>query len=63
MTMVGPPPDAGIFAFRVLADDDPVQVPGSPVPQGAQDTRQDAGGPDVCILIESLADGQAKSPK
>ena len=63
MTLMGPPPDAGIFAFRVLADDDPVQVPGTPVAQGAPDTRQDAGGPDVCILIKSLADVQPQSPK
>ena len=60
MPLVGPPSDTGVFALRVLADDDPVQVPGAPIPQGAPDARQNPGGTDVGVLIEALADGEAQ---
>ena len=54
MTLVGPPPDAGIFALRVLADDDPVQVlrvpdpaavPGRPAADGRDGRSRTARSP------------------
>ncbi len=46
--------DPGIFAFRVFADDDPVEFWPVNVAQRAGDPRQDAGRPHIGILIERL---------
>ena len=50
---------AGIFAFRVFSHDDPVEVLGRSISQGAGNTREDAGRPDIGVLIQGLADGQS----
>ena len=63
MRLVRPTPDARVFPFRVLADDDPVQIPGAAVLQRTSDAGQDAGGADVGVLIESLADGETQTPQ
>src|SRR5438477_3723559 len=52
---------ARILAFRVLADDHPVDL--LAVAQRARDARQHARGPHVRVLIESLADRQTQSPE
>ena len=63
MRLVRPTPDARVFPFRVLADDDPVQIPRAAVLQRTSDAGQDAGGADVGVLIESLADGETQTPQ
>src|SRR5260221_6862830 len=52
---------AGVFAFGVLAHDDPVDAVS--VFHGAAHARQHARGSHVGVLIEALADRQAQSPE
>ncbi len=54
---------AGIFAFGILADDDPVEIVGRNARQRAPDAGQDAGRADIGILVEGLADGEAQAPE
>ena len=55
--------DAGIFAFRVFADDDPVEFLAVHVAQRAGDAGQDAGRADIGVLIERLADREPQAPQ
>src|SRR5690554_5821368 len=50
----------GIFALAVLAHDDAVE---SAPTQGPLDAGQQAGGADVGVLIEGLADVEAQAPE
>ena len=54
---------AGILAFRVLADDDPVQVLGLDIAQRALNAGQDAGRADIGVLVERLADREPQAPE
>jgi hypothetical protein len=54
---------AGVLAFGVLADDDPVEIGGGDVAERGFNAGQDAGGADVGVLVEGLADGEAKAPE
>jgi hypothetical protein len=55
--------DAGVFAFGVLAHDDPVEVFAAAGAQRALKPRQDAGRPHVRVLVEALADLQPQAPQ
>lgn len=54
---------AGILAFGILSDDDPVQVAGSAFPQRGLRASEDLCGPDIGILLEGLTDGQTQAPE
>ena len=54
---------AGIFAFGVLAHDDPVQFRTGDMTQRAGDARQNPGRTNVGILIKRLADRQTQTPQ
>ena len=55
--------DAGIFAFRVLAHDHPVELRAGDVAQRAGDAGQDARRAHVGVLVERLADGEPQAPQ
>ena len=55
--------DAGIFAFRVFADDHPVEFLAVNVAQRAGDAGQDARRADIGVLIERLADREPQAPQ
>ena len=55
--------DAGIFAFRVLAHDHPVELGPGDVAQRAGDAGQDAGRADIGVLVERLADREPQAPQ
>ncbi len=55
--------DAGIFALAVLAHDHPVDGTAELRPQRARQAGQQARRPDVGVLIEALADGEAQTPE
>jgi hypothetical protein len=57
------PAGAGVFAFGVLADDDPVEVARADAAQRRLDAGQDPGGSDVGVLVEALADRETQSPE
>ncbi len=57
------PPWPAVFAFAVFANDDPIEISGVYVAKWASDAGQNAGGTDIRILIEALADGEAQTPK
>ncbi len=61
--LVGAAAIAGIFAFGVLAHDDPVEIPRADPRQRRGDARQDLGRAHVGILVEALADRQAQAPE
>lgn len=52
---------ASVFAFRVLADDNPVEISG--VVEWGCDAAEDARRADVGVLLERLADGEAEAPE
>jgi hypothetical protein len=54
---------AGIFAFGVLAHDDPVEIADADIAQGRGHARQNLGRTDIGVLIKALADRQAKAPQ
>ena len=54
---------AGVFAFAVFTDDDPVEVAGAAVLEGRDCAPKDAGGADISVLLEGLADGKAEAPE
>lgn len=54
---------AGVFAFAVFADYDPVKVAGVTVLEGRDRAPEDAGWADVGVLLEGLADGEAEAPE
>ena len=54
---------AGVFAFGVLADYDPVEGSAGAVAQGRCDAAQDAGGAHIGVLLEWLAEGEAETPE
>ena len=54
---------AGVFAFGVFADDDPVEVARVGVAEGGGDAAQDFGGAEVGVLLQRLADGEAEGPE
>lgn len=54
---------AGVLALAVFADDDPVEVAGAAVLQRGDGAPEDAGGADVGVLLEGLADGEAEAPE
>ena len=58
-----PPADAGIFALRILAHDHPVELGAAHLAQRARYPRQDAGGTDIGILVERLADRETQAPE
>jgi hypothetical protein len=52
-----------VFTFRVLAHDHPIEIP-RPLPsQWSRNARQNSRGANIRVLIKTLADRQAKSPK
>ena len=53
----------GVFAFAVLAYDDPVEIARFAAGKWGGDATQELGGPDVCVLLEWLADGEAEAPE
>src|SRR5690348_14012064 len=55
--------DAGIFALRVLAHDDPVELLVFHVAQRRRYAGQDARRPYIGVLVERLADGEPQSPQ
>ena len=58
------PAMTGIFAFRVFAHDDPVELLARiDVAQRTPDSGQDARRPDVSVLVERLADREAQAPQ
>ena len=63
MALVHAAADAGVFAFGVLAHDDPVQVVRAAALQRAVDAGQDARRAHVGVLVEALADLQAQAPQ
>jgi len=54
---------AGVFTFRVLADNDPVQITGAHAFKRALYARQYPRRPDVGVLIERLTDRQPQPPQ
>jgi hypothetical protein len=54
---------ARVFAFRVFAHDDPVQVFRLAPLQWRINAGQDAGGTHIGILVKALADFEAQSPQ
>ena len=58
-----PPAMARIFAFRVLAHNDPIQIARTLAAQGRFDPGQDARGAHIGVLIKALADWQAQTPQ
>ena len=60
---MGAPAMAGIFAFRVLPDDQPVQITDADIAQRAGDAGQDARRADIGVLVEPLADLQTQAPE
>ncbi len=63
MALVHAAADAGVFAFGVLADDDPVEVVRPAALQRRVDAGQDARRPHVRVLVEALADLQPQAPQ
>ncbi len=63
MALVGAAAHARVFAFGVLAHDDPVQVLACAALERRIDAGQDARGPHIGVLIEPLADLQAQAPQ
>ena len=58
-----PTAGAGVFTLGVLAHDQPVDVLGRDVGERRFEARQDARRADVGVLVEALADGEAKLPE
>ena len=54
---------AGILAFRIFPHDHPVQIADVDITQRGGDAGQDAGWPNVGILVEALADLQPQAPQ
>lgn len=54
---------ARIFSLAVLTNDDPVEVAGVTVTQRRLRAGQDTSGPNVCVLLEGLADSEAQPPE
>ena len=48
---------AGVFAFCVFADDEPVERFSTAVSERGLGAAEDPGGADVGVLLEGLADG------
>ena len=61
--LMGAAADAGIFALGILAHDDPVEIARPDARQRASDARQHAGGAQIGVLVETLADIQPQLPK
>ena len=57
------PADAGIFALRILAHDHPVELGPRHLAQRARYPRQDAGGANIGVLVERLADRESEAPE
>ena len=53
----------GIFAFRILAHDHPVELAAVNAAQRTGDARQNARRPDIGVLVERLADRQPQAPQ
>ena len=60
---MGAPALPGILALGILAHDHPVQVLGPDPSQRALDAGEDAGGADIGVLVERLADVEAQAPQ
>jgi hypothetical protein len=54
---------AGVLAFAVFADDDPVEIARLAVAQRGLGALEDACWSHVGVLLEGLADGEAKTPE
>ena len=52
-----------VLAFAVLAHNHPVQRARGAVSQGRFGAAEDLGRTDVGVLLEGLADGEAKAPE
>src|SRR5437867_2346920 len=63
MSLMDPAADTAVFAFGILADDDPVEVFGSATLQRTFNARQQPGWADIGVLVESLADLEAQAPQ
>ena len=57
------PAGAGIFAFRILAHDHPVELRTADRAQGAHDPRQHPRRAHVGVLVERLADRKPETPE
>lgn len=47
----------GVFAFAILADDDPVEIANGAVAERGLGAAEDLGRSDICVLLERLTDG------
>lgn len=54
---------AGIFTVRIFTHDHPVEILGGDARERAHDAWQNAGGADIGILVEGLADREAQAPQ
>lgn len=53
----------GIFAFGVLANNDPVEVTGAAILERRGGSAEDFGRAHVGVLLEGLADCEAEAPE
>src|SRR5438094_8020552 len=63
MSLMDPTADTAVFAFGILADDDPVEVLGPATLQRTFDARQQPSWADIGVLVESLTDLEAQAPQ
>src|SRR5690606_6747755 len=55
--------DAGIFPFGVLAHDIEIDIAGNSARQRALDTRQQAAGPQIDVLVELTTELEQRTPQ
>ena len=53
----------GILALGVFTDDDPVKSIRGKIGKWRDSAAEDTGGPDVCVLLEGLANGKTQTPE
>jgi hypothetical protein len=53
----------GIFSFTVLADNNPIQLTGLDIAQGRLCATENLGWPNICVLLERLANCETKTPE
>ena len=63
LTDVGAATLTRVLAFGVLAHDDPVEITGFAVFERRDGTAKDFCGPNIGVLLEGLAYGEAETPE
>src|SRR5690606_32587810 len=63
LALMDSPSNARVFPFRVFAYDYPIQIAGGAAFKRGINARQDAGRPNVPMLVEALAYFQPQAPK